>query len=224
MTKQSMAQYVYEKLKAGILSQKLNPGQKLIENDISDTLGVSRTPIRNAFSKLQEEGIVTILPNKGAHVINPAIEEIIEAFTFRKHLELIATEHIMERIEEKDIEKLKELIHEEIETYDQKDLAGYIDINTQFHKILVNISDNRFLKEQAKKMIHQTHIYLILYDQFYVVNKKDSRGPKEHQEIVNLIESRDADAFKLLLDKHISSTIEEYRTRVNTYQQASDLF
>lgn len=224
MTKESMSEYVYKKLKEGILSQKLYPGQKLIETDISDTLGVSRTPIRNAFVKLEEEGIVTILPNKGAHVINPTIEEITEAFTFRKHLELIATEEIMEKIEEEDIKTLKVLIDKEIESYKQKDLATYIEINTQFHKTLVNISENRFLKEQTQKMIHQTHIYLILFDQFYAVSKKESRSSREHQEIVNLIENKEAEAFKLLLDKHISRTIEEYRTRISTYQQASDLF
>ena len=225
MKKQSvnLADYVYLKLKEGILSQKLSPGQKLIETEISETLGASRTPIRSALNKLAKEGIVTILPNKGAHVINPTIEEITEAFIFRKQLELYATEEIMEKIQEEDINKLKMLVEKEFESYEERDLAKYIETNTEFHKTLVSTSDNRFLKEHTHQMIHQTHIYLILFDNFDAV-KRELRSTKEHTELIHLLEKRDADAFHQLLDEHISKGIEEYKGRINPYRNVSDLF
>lgn len=219
-----MGQYVYQKLKNGIIERKLAPGQKLVENDISTSLSVSRTPIRQALTRLQKEGFITIIPHRGAQVINPTIDEITEAFTHRKQLELFATKDIMENTKQKDIDELKRLILEESETFIQKDLVQYIHVNTQFHITLMSRCDNRFLKDNTLKMINQTHIYLALYDHFYKINEKSTRGPNEHQLMVEFIEKGDADAFTSLLDKHISSTIEEYQTRVKRFHHTSELF
>ncbi len=219
-----MSQFVYQKLKTGIIERKLAPGQKLVENDISNSLSVSRTPIRQAFSKLQKEGFITIIPNRGAQVINPTIDEITDAFTHRKQLELLATMDIMEKIKQEDIDNLNILIQEEAEAFVKKDLVQYIHVNTKFHITLMGGCTNRFLKENAVKMINQTHIYLILYDHFYKIDEKNTRGSNEHKLMVNVIEKGDTGAFITLLDKHISSTIEEYKTRVKRFHHTSELF
>lgn len=224
VSKQSLAKYVYETLKNAILSRQITPGQKLLESEISDVLGISRTPVRHAILELQKEGMVTIYPNKGAYVINPTIEEITEAFTHRKQLELIATENIMERITDRDIETLKLLTKNEIEAFEEKSLSKYIEINTNFHETLVNLSENRYLREHAKQMIQQTHIFLILYDHFYSVDTNKNRGPGEHQRMIEFIEKKDEKAFRELLEKHIVSTIDEYKNRINVYKKPSDLF
>lgn len=222
---QSMIDYVYESLKSAIYEQKLVPGQKLVENDISNSLSISRTPIRHAFSRLKEEGFLTILPNRGAMVINPSVDEIADAFIHRKQLELLASEKIMESISADDITRLKDLIQLEKETHTQKNLVNYIKVNKEFHYLLINSCNNRFLINHAKKMIDQTHIYLALYDRFYFIpEKKDIRGPNEHQMLIKYIEQNKAEAFFSLLATHITSAIDEYKNRVQHFHQAKDLF
>ncbi|SFA83607.1 DNA-binding transcriptional regulator, GntR family [Lentibacillus halodurans] len=225
MGKQSIKAYVYQTLKNAIYEQKLLPGQKLIENDISNSLSISRTPIRQAFAQLQKEGFLTLLPYKGAQVINPSEDEIDEAFIHRKQLELLATQTIMTIITPNDIARLNELVQLERETYKQKDLVTYIEVNKEFHYILIKGCNNRFLKNHTLNMINQTHIYLALYDHFYHINeKKDIRGPNEHQMLIEFLEQKEMKGFSQLLDKHISTTIDEYKGRINQFHQPSDLF
>lgn len=225
MAKQSMKEYVYQTLKNAIYEQKLIPGQKMIENDISNSLSISRTPIRQAFAQLQEDGFLTILPNKGAQVINPTIDEIREAFTHREQLELLATKNILKTISVDDIHRLSELIKLENETYKQKDFLGYIEVNKEFHYILIKGCGNRFLKNHTLKMINQTHIYLALYDHFYHIDKKEYiRSSNEHQMLITFIKEKEIEAFSQLLAEHISTATEEYESRVNRFHQASDLF
>ncbi|WP_170840665.1 GntR family transcriptional regulator [Oceanobacillus limi] len=221
-----MKLYVYQTIKHSIYEQKLTPGQKLIEQQISEALSISRTPIRQAFQQLQEEGFLTISPNKGAQVIDPTSKEIAEAFIYRSHLERMATKDIINWITSNDINKLIKLVHTEQETYRNKDFLGYIETNKNFHFTLIKGCDNRFLKNDCIKIINQTHIYLALYDHFYQVNrqKKDIRGPKEHQMLINFLIRNDYDSFSKLLNKHITSTIEEYTARMKKVHHASDLF
>lgn len=225
MEKLSRKEYVYQTLKNAIYEQKLVPGQKMVENDISNSLSISRTPIRQAFAQLQEEGFLTILPNKGAQVINPTVDEITEAFTHRKNLELLATNNIIKTISANDILKLNELIQLERETYKQKDFVGYIEVNKEFHYTLIKDCGNRFLESHTLKMINQTHIYLALYDHFYHINEKENiRSSNEHQMLITFIKEKEIEAFSQLLAKHISTATAEYKNRVNRFYQASDLF
>ncbi|WP_010530116.1 GntR family transcriptional regulator [Lentibacillus jeotgali] len=225
MAKLSMKEYVYQTLKYAIYEQKLVPGQKMVEHDISSSLSISRTPIRQAFTQLQEEGFLTILPNKGAQVINPTIEEITEAFTHRKNLELLATSNIMQAISTNNIHRLSELVKLEKESYQQKDLLGYTEVNKEFHYTLLKGCRNRFLKNHTLKMINQTHIYLALYDHFFHIDEKENiRSSNEHQMLITLIKEKEIEAFSQLLAKHISTATEEYKSRVSRFHQASDLF
>ncbi|WP_052345730.1 GntR family transcriptional regulator [Paucisalibacillus sp. EB02] len=222
MTRQSMKEHVYQTIKHAIYEQKLAPGQKLVENDISESLSISRTPIRQAFAKLEDEGFITILPNKGAQVVNPSVDEIAEAFIHRQQLEGLATANIMAWITAEEIAELQALIKAEQTSHQQKDFLAYIHINIRFHSILIQGCNNRFLKYNTEKMINQTHIYLALYDHFY--QKKDTRGPEEHQMLVNYLVEKNQALFSSLLAKHITGTIDEYKSRVKKFHQAGELF
>jgi DNA-binding GntR family transcriptional regulator len=90
MKKVSMEENVYNHIKKAILARKLAPGKQLVENNLSNSLGVSRTPIRNAIKRLSIEGLVDIIPNRGAFVTNPTKEEMIQAYELRAKLEYIA--------------------------------------------------------------------------------------------------------------------------------------
>src|SRR5699024_8751411 len=101
--KTSIHQFVYNKLKDAILTRRLAPGVQLVENTLSRQLNVSRTPIRTAIKQLSDEGLAEIIPNKGAYVINPSIEEIHQAYELRKDLEILALEKSIHLITAKDL-------------------------------------------------------------------------------------------------------------------------
>ena len=138
-TKKSMEQMVYETLKNAILNRTLAPGTQLIESTISEKMKVSRTPIRNAIKDLALEGVVTIIPNRGAFIIQPSVEEIVQAFRMREELECTAIKFGLDKIEKDDIEKLNNIIEEEFKALRDRNIFEYLAMNKEFHMMLAII-------------------------------------------------------------------------------------
>ena len=133
----SMEQLVYDKLKHSILHRQLAPGTQLVESTISERLQVSRTPIRNAIKKLASEGLINIIANRGAFVIQPSLDEITQAYEARIELECVAAKLSIERITKEDISNLKLLVEDERDAFRQKDMVKFIKANENFHMTLV---------------------------------------------------------------------------------------
>ncbi len=97
---------VFENLREAILEGKLKPGQRLMEVQLAEQLGVSRTPVREAIRKLELEGLVVMLPRKGAYVANMSLKDIMDVLEVRASLEGLAY-LAAERISDEDIKSLK---------------------------------------------------------------------------------------------------------------------
>lgn len=204
-------EYVYEKIKQAIINRTLLPGVKLIESKISEQLQVSRTPIRNAFQKLSSEGFLTIVPNKGAFVINPTLKEMTQACEIRKELELMSLRKAINFIDLNDIKQMEALIEIEFVAVQKKDIMSYLESNKRFHMIIAEKSGNNFLIQFVEKILDQINVYLILYDQFYDVNLEDIRGLNEHKEIIKYIQKKDLEQVEYLLVQHLDSTLIEWK-------------
>ena len=190
-TRPSMEQVVYDKLKHSILHRQLAPGTQLVESTISDRLQVSRTPIRNAIKKLASEGLINVIPNRGAFVIQPSLDEITQAYEARIELECVAVRLSIARITKKDIATLKQLVNDERQAFIQKDILKFVKANENFHMTLVKKSNNKFLIGFMQKLVNQINVYLQLFDTFYNVNFEESESIKEHLKIIDLIEKKD---------------------------------
>src|SRR5690625_5041604 len=200
--KYSMKKYVYDKLKESILARKLPPGKQLVEHTISQNLKISRTPIRSAINLLETEGLVEIIPNKGAFVINPTVDEILQAYNLRKSLEIMAAELSIHNLTKKDFEEMESIIAEEKEALYNKDLNTYLEANQNFHKLITKKCENKFLVEFIEKLIRQTSIYLILFDVFFEETSPQPYGYKEHKEIIEVLKSKDITLLKKCLSNH----------------------
>lgn len=222
--KKSMEQFVYEELKKAILNRKLAPGNQLIEGIIAEKLNVSRTPIRNALKKLASEGLVNIVVNKGAFVIQPTPEEIIQAYEMRKELELVGLKFGCERIDENDIKKLRALIQDEFFSLDQRNINEYLSANKKFHMMLVRKSNNKFLIEFTERIIDQINIYLILYDAFYDVDMKTINSPREHKRIIELLEQKEIKMVEKVLTKHLECSLKGLKIKRMGYQSLEEIF
>lgn len=200
--------HVYKTLKGAILSRKLAPGKQIVENTISKKLKVSRTPIRNAFNQLALEGLVEVIPNKGAFVINPTIEQILQAYNLRKELEIMAVGLSIDHFYKSDIVEMENIVKGEKEYLYEKDLINYLKSNQNFHMAITSRCRNKFLIEFIEKLINQTSIYLILFDVFFEESSLEPYGYKEHLEIIQLIKQKKFKELKNCLTKHFDNAVD----------------
>lgn len=217
--------HVYNHIKAAILSRKLAPGKQLVENSISSTLGVSRTPIRNAIKKLSLEGLVDIFPNRGAFVTSPSKDEIIQAYELRANLEYLAASIAMDFMNENDFLTIKKIIEEErLGLTKAKNSEEYVKLNKAFHIAITKKCNNKFLNEFIEKLINQTNIYLILYDEYFENPEQEPFSPDEHTNIVTLMENKDKVELKVALENHFKHSITSLDIRNSGYKELDQIF
>jgi len=195
---------VYRKLKTAIRKRYIKQGSQLVEVALAQQLGVSRTPVRSAIKRLESEGLVNSIPNRGAFVITPTQKEIEETFLVRAQLEIMAVKLACTRINGKQLDELKKLICMETEVFDETNLDDYYATNDSLHLKIAEMSGNRVLYSYIKELLDRTRIFLILYDPFY---KLEYRPTSEHEAIIAAIEERDAEKAAKAVETHINSSI-----------------
>lgn len=124
MQKKNSELTAYEQIRKAILLKKLLPGQRLTEQWLGENLKMSRTPVRAALKKLEEERLVEMIANRGAFVYKPDMKEIKDVFDVRILLESYAAKMSADHIEETDLEKLYLLLEEEKKSYREKTLRS----------------------------------------------------------------------------------------------------
>lgn len=195
---------VYQKLKTAIRKKYIRQGSQLVEVALAQQLGVSRTPVRSAIKRLEAEGLVNSIPNRGAFVITPTQREIKETFLVRAQLEIMATRLTTTNITPEQIEELRKLTQAETTVFDKNNLDEYYAVNDSLHLKIAEFSGNKVLFSYINELLDRTRIYLILYDPFY---KIEYCPTKEHETIVDAIANGDLDRACAALKNHINSSI-----------------
>jgi DNA-binding GntR family transcriptional regulator len=195
---------VYLKLKTAIRKRYIKQGSQLVEVALAQQLGVSRTPVRSAIKRLEAEGLVNSIPNRGAFVITPTQREIEETFLVRAQLEIMATRLASSHITAKQIEELRNLINLETKVFDESNLDEYYTANDNLHLKIAELSGNRVLYSYIKELLDKTRIFLILYDPFY---KLEYRPTSEHEAIVDALAAGDEELASIAVEAHINSSI-----------------
>jgi DNA-binding GntR family transcriptional regulator len=195
---------VYQKLKTAIRKRYIRQGSQLVEVALAQQLGVSRTPVRSAIKRLEAEGLVNSIPNRGAFVITPTHREIKETFLVRAQLEIMATRLTATNNTPEQVQELRQLIEAETSIFDKNNLDEYYAINDSLHLKIAEFSGNRVLFSYINELLDRTRIFLILYDPFY---KIEYCPTKEHETIVDAIANHDPDRACAALKDHINSSI-----------------
>ena len=195
---------VYRKLKTAIRKRYIRQGSQLVEVALAQQLGVSRTPVRSAIKRLEAEGLVNSIPNRGAFVITPTQREIKETFLVRAQLEIMAIRLTATSITAKHIQELRDLIRAETTVFDKNNLDEYYAANDALHLKIAELSGNRVLYSYINELLDRTRIYLILYDPFYKIEYSPT---KEHETIVDAIADHDPDRACAAVKEHINSSI-----------------
>ena len=196
----------YDIIKNMIILREIEPGKKINEEHIAKEIQVSRTPIREALCRLENEGIVKIIPRRGAFVSDLTETNVREILLIREVLEGLVVRLAVENMDEKTLEKLRKALGK-VSTLPEKDrdLINYTRSEVDFHALLLGASKNQMLKNMME--IVNAHLQIIRL-RTVVIPERAQRTVKEHQQILNEIENGDATSAEELMRKHVQSVRE----------------
>ncbi|WP_165995603.1 GntR family transcriptional regulator [Bacillus sp. Cs-700] len=221
MRKETVEQKVYQLIKNAILRRQIAPGNQLFESAIAAKVNASRTPIRSAISKLEAEGLVDVIPNKGAFIVQPTMEEMIQAFEMRKVLEEMAIKEGYSKLVKTHIALLKSHTEEMNKAFEAGDMLVYHEQNKTFHLIMANASGNRYLIDFMERILNQITIYMILYDVF---RENDENDLLEHHQMIQLIEKNDKESLLEVVKEHLNHSLTKLENDKHKYQSLTKLF
>ena len=158
---QTAAGFVYDQLRRKIFEKTLVSGQRLPEVAIAKELQVSRTPVREALRRLENEGLVQIIPGWGACLASPTRQEIIDTYEVREELEVMAIRKAAKQITPLQICRLQEQIDAEHETFVKRNLESYLTVNDNFHIIIAESSGNNTLVGYNTNPSLEEHIIIL---------------------------------------------------------------
>ncbi|WP_083399088.1 GntR family transcriptional regulator [Oceanisphaera psychrotolerans] len=143
----SLTENVAENLRLSIVSGELSLGQPLSEASLSETFGVSKTPVREALFILKQEGLIDIIPQKGSFVFQPDEQSILELCNFRSYLEPVAIEEAMRNNPQAFLESLEICIVKMEHKFRNKDFKAFLLLDGEFHETFFKYCNNSFLKK-----------------------------------------------------------------------------
>lgn len=193
---------VFNTLRQAILRGELQPGERLMEIQLANKLGVSRTPIREAIRKLELEGLVLMIPRRGAEVAEITEKSLRDVLEVRSALEELAVELACERISDEDVDKLRVAAKEFEEVSKEEDVTALAEADVKFHDIIYFATDNQRLIQLLYNLREQMYRYRVEY-----LKREDVCATlfEEHQNIIECIARRDKLAAKQAIGKHIDN-------------------
>ena len=208
-----MAELIYRTLRENIadilrkriIYQELEPGQKIVEQDLAKEFKTSRAPIREALRQLELEGLVNIIPNKGAYVTGISDKDVHDIYMIRSMLEGLCVRWATEHITQEQLEELDEIILLSEYHMDKGHSDQLTELDGRFHQILYEASKSRILDH----VLSDFHKYVQLARRTSV--KTEERAIKsigEHNEILNAIKAKDAEKAGNLATIHIMHVME----------------
>ncbi len=202
---------VLEKLREAILSGRFQPGQRLIERELVEQLGVSRTPIREALRKLELEGLVTTVPYKGPVVTLPTLEDARELYEVRAALEGQATALLAACAQPHDLEQLEAHVEAAEEAVRAGDVRAVLAANNAFHDELAHRCGNSLLESLINNL--RNRIILLRVESLSLPGRPP-RSVAEHREILARVRAHDPEGARRCMEVHILRAWEAAREQL----------
>lgn len=193
---------VFITLREAILKGDIEPGERLMELDLANKLGVSRTPIREAIRKLELEGLVKMAPRKGAEVAEITLEDLRDVLEVRKNLEELAVSLACKRATEEDISMVKKCHTRFIESLTTGNLTKMAEADEAFHDTIYGMTGNKRLIQIINNLREQMYRYRL-----ECIKDVDMRNTlvEEHAQLIDTIQKRDPESAKKIVQIHINN-------------------
>lgn len=211
----SLKNMIYERLKAAITSMNIyaeDAELRLDERQLSEKMAISRTPIREALARLEQEGLVHIVPRKGVYIVRKTKAEILEMITVWAALESMAARLVTRTASDTEIASLRQMFG----TFEDKQVEAkideYSDTNVRFHQAILTLSKCGLLRATADNLfIHMRSIRM------RTIGEKDRahRSIIDHMHIIEALEARDTELAERLVREHTLNLAEHVRNHVH---------
>lgn len=193
---------VFNTLRQAILKGEFQPGERLMEIQLAQRLGVSRTPIREAIRKLELEGLVVMIPRKGAEVAKITEKNMRDVLEVRLALEKLAIELACQRITDEEIKQLEISSQQFCQTTVSKDLLTMAQADERFHDVIYNATKNKRLIQMLNNLREQMYRYRIEY----IKDIETHEGlVKEHEDILQALREKNLEAASAMIQNHIEN-------------------
>ncbi|MBD1545582.1 GntR family transcriptional regulator [Roseibium aggregatum] len=197
-----------DRLRHMIIEGELAPGEKLSEKDICALFDVSRTPLREAMKVLAKEGLIQLIPNRGATVSKLTMSDLEEAFPIMGALEAVSGELACANITDQEISRMERLHKDMVDCFKARDMSGYFQRNEQIHKLILDAAQNPTLVEMQRSLSGRVRRAR------YMANMSDERWAQavaEHEEILKATKERNGPLLGSLLKAHLANKLASVR-------------
>jgi DNA-binding GntR family transcriptional regulator len=191
---------VCDLLRNRIIANEFAYGAKLTEDSLAKELGVSRTPVREAFNRLAQEGLVNVFPGRGAFVVTLSISDMIQLLEIRETLEGMAARLATCRLTKTNLEKLRRQMEVELEKTVGNDYTGYLDVDRRFHESVISASGNQHLSQLMKSL--RDRIQMVRH-RSVILPGRARKSFQEHLQIIDALAARDPDLAEERIRTHI---------------------
>jgi DNA-binding GntR family transcriptional regulator len=209
-------EYAVAAIKEWILVGDLAPGLRLDQFELAERLGMSRIPIRTALERLSSEGLVDLLPHRGAVVAGTSRQEMLDLYSVRNHLEGLATHLAAARITDEQLDRLEQNLRDTERQVKAGDLEAFLRTNREFHMAIYSAAGNDVLVRVIKGLWDLSERYRRAYLQ-HPARAEESTA--EHRRLLGLLRERNGDAAAVFVREHNEKTI---RTLAESYASGRD--
>ncbi len=194
----------YKELREKIITGKFLPGFRLKEDFLVKMFGISKTPIKLAIAKLEQDGLVVILPRRGSYVSEISEETIKEVFSLREVLYSLAVKLAVTNISDKDFAKLEKIHLSMANDIENISLKNYIQSDNLFHNMIVEYSGNKLLRECLNPIINR--IEMLKY-QSALSKQRRKQACREHAKIIDAFRKKDPQAAEMAMKNHLNNSM-----------------
>lgn len=199
-SQRNLKEAAYQRLKESIVRGEVPPGSKMVETHLAHELGISRTPLREAVNRLEQDGFVEILPRRGAFVKKHSLQEILENLELREVLEGLAVRLAAHSVNLKVMQEIKSCFlgftHRNVES----SIDSYANQNVRFHNLIIQASQNRKLITMIRNLYDQMDMVRL---RTIVLPGRAKKSLTEHRKIIYFIKRRRGDLAEKYLRAHI---------------------
>ena len=200
MSHLALHEQVSARLRTMLVEGRIAPGAKLNERELSEQLNVSRTPLREAIKLLAAEGLVDLLPNRGAVAVKLTEADVMHSFELLAELEGLSGALAAERIAESEIAELRALHFEMLACHARRDLSGYYRLNARIHSAINEAAGNPVLAQTYRAINARVQSLRFRTNQD---EAKWTRALAEHQQMIEALAARDGVRLREVLIQHV---------------------
>ncbi len=187
---------IYETLREWIIDGTLQPGEKILDSELSQYFSVSRTPVREAIQMLAEQKLIDVRPGRESRISEIDVTDIPETYKMLAELHAMALEFAFDKIDDSTVKSLRKANENFTQAYKDRDIKGCRSCDNEFHEIIVELAGNDFLRSFIETLGgHASRFENIYFSKAGNMNELIH----EHSEIIAAVEARDLDTAKSLM-------------------------